>query len=410
MGTVLKIAWRSIWRNRRRTLISMSAVGVGLVLVILYTGMLNGMLGEAKEQLDNIGMGHVEITAAGWRAHRGAAEAIESPDALVAALALPPRSEVGWRVTARCLVSSARASQGIELEGVDWTREALLSAPIRDVRSGALPAPGDERGILIGEKLADRLKVKVGSKVRVMAQRADGEIGAELYRVRGIFHALSATVSERRAFVSRTSARTLLGLGDAAHQVVIQLDRAADAEPVAAALRASLGPRVEVLSYGDLLPMLRNMEALSDFVVWIAALFIYGLVGLGILNTMLMSVLERTREFGVLRAIGTRPGRVVAQVLGESFWIATLSGAAGLAAGLALTWYYSEHTLMVIARGEAIEYAGSVLRSGVRTRFSPGSALTAAGLVYVMALVTALYPAWKVAKLPPAQALTRGRV
>ena len=106
-----------------------------------------------------------------------------------------------------------------------------------------------------------------------------------------------------------------------------------------------------MLSYGDLLPMLRNMEALSDFVVWIAALFVYGLVGLGILNTMLMSVLERTREFGVLRAIGTRPGRVVAQVLGESFWIATLSGAAGLAAGLALTWYGSEHTLMVIAPG-----------------------------------------------------------
>jgi ABC-type lipoprotein release transport system permease subunit len=405
MGTVLKIAWRSIWRNRRRTLISMSAVGVGLMLVILYTGMLNGMLGEAKEQLDNIGMGHVEITAAGWRANRGAAEAIASPAALVAGLTLPPRSEVGWRVTARCLVSSARASEGVELEGVDWAREALLSVPIRDVRAGKLPAPDDERGILIGEKLADRLKVRVGSKVRVMAQRADGEIGAELYRVRGIFHALSPTISERRAFVNQASARTLLGLGDAAHQVVIQLDRAADAERVAAALRASLGPRVEVLSYGDLLPMLRNMEALADFVVWIAALFIYGLVGLGILNTMLMSVLERTREFGVLRAIGTRPGRVVAQVLGESFWIATLSGAAGLAAGLALTWYYSEHALMVIAQGEALEYAGSVVRSGVRTRFSPGSALTAAGLVYVMALVTALYPAWKVAKLPPAQAL-----
>ena len=405
MGTVLRLAWRSIWRNRRRTLISMSAVGAGLILVILYTGLLSGMLGEAKEQLDNVGMGHVEITAAGWRAHRGAAEAVESPAAMAATLDLPPRSEVGWRVVARCLVSSARGSEGIELHGVNWAREARLSAAVRDVRAGALPAPDDERGMLIGERLAERLKVKVGSKVRVMTQRADGEIGAELYRVRGIFHALSPTVSERRAFVSEASARTLLGLGDAAHQIVIQLDRSADSEAVAAALRARLGPGVDVLTYGDLLPMLRNLEALSDFVVWIAAFFIYGLVGLGILNTMLMSVLERTREFGVLRAIGTRPGRVVAQVLGESFWIATISVAAGLAVGLALTWYYADHPLMVIGQGEVLEYAGTVVPAGVRTRFSPGAALTATGLVYVMALVTALYPAWKVARMPPAHAL-----
>ena len=129
MGTVLKIAWRSIWRNRRRTLISMSAVGVGLVLVIFYTGMLGGMLGEAKEQLDNIGMGHVEITAAGWRAHRGAAESHRvAGGARCARLDLPPRSEVGWRVVARGLVSSARGSEGVELEGVDWAREAQLSA------------------------------------------------------------------------------------------------------------------------------------------------------------------------------------------------------------------------------------------------------------------------------------------
>jgi putative ABC transport system permease protein len=405
MATIMKIAWRSIWRNRRRTLISMSAVGVGLVLVILYAGLVSGILGDAKEQLDNIGMGHVEITAAGWRTHRGAAESIDNPAALVATLDLPPLTEVGWRVIARGLASSARGSEGVELQGVDWEREAQLSAVVRDITSGTRPVQTDDGGVLIGEKLADRLKVKVGSKVRVMAQRADGEIGAELYRVRGIFHSLSPSISEHRVLVGEASARRLLGIGEAGHQIVIQLDRAEDADLVAARLRATLGRRYEVLSYGELLPMLRNIEHLFGFVVWIAAVFVYGLVGLGILNTMLMSVLERTREFGVLRAIGTRPGRVVGQVLGESFWIATISGAGGLAVGLALTWYGSSHPLMTIGGGEALEYAGTVLRSGVKTRFSYGAAFTAAGLVYAMALVTALYPAWKVAKLPPARAL-----
>jgi putative ABC transport system permease protein len=384
----------------------MSAVGIGLVLVIFYNGILGGALGDAKEQLDNVGMGHVEITAPGWRTHRAATESLAAPEALLARLDLPARSEVGWRVVARGLVSSARASEGVELQGVDWAKEEQLSAHLRDVRQGRRPEAGDDRGILIGEKLADRLKVRVGSKLRVMVQRADGELGADLYRVRGIFHSLSPAISERRVLVSASSARQLLGVGNVAHQLVIQLDRAAQADTVAAQLRSQLGPGYDVRSYGDLLPLLRTMERLADKMVWMVAFFVYGLVGLGILNTLLMSVMERTREFGVLRAIGTRPARVVAQVFGESFWIATISGLAGLCAGLLLTWYGSHHPLMDIGgTNGAIEYGGTVLRSGVKTRFSPGTAFQAAGLVYLMALVVALYPAWKVARLPPARAL-----
>jgi ABC-type lipoprotein release transport system permease subunit len=408
MRTILIIAWRSIWRNRRRTLISMSAVSVGLMLVIFYGGMLGSVLGEATEQLDNIGMGHVEINASGWRAQRRAADGVASPGALLAGLDLPAGSEAGYRVIARGLVSSARGSEGVELHGVDWAREERLSLHARDVRQGARPEPGDDRGILIGEKLAQRLKVEVGSKVRVMVQRADGELGAELYRVRGVFHSLSPAISQRRVLVSEASARELLGVGEIAHQVVIQLDRAADADREAERLRAKLGPGYEVLSYGELLPMLRTIEQVSGNIVLFAAVFIYGLVGLGILNTMLMSVLERTREFGVLRAIGTRPGRVVAQVLGESFWIGTLGAALGLCAGLALTWYGSRYSLVNIGGatgGEAIEYGGTVLRSAVKTKFMPADALKAASLVYVMALLTAVYPAWKVARSSPAQAL-----
>ncbi len=405
MRTILRISWRNIWRNRRRTLISMTAIGVGLLLIVVYGGMMAGVLGDAREQLDNIGMGHVEITAAGWRTHHVAGEDIASPDKVVAALDLPPNSEIGWRVVARALVTSARASQGVELQGVDWGREARLSSHVREIRQGTRPAADDEQGILIGEKLAARLQVKVGSKLRVMAQRADGEIGAQLYRVRGIFYSLSSAISDGRVLVSSASAQKLLGVGDVAHQIVIQLDRASDADTVAARLRAKLGAGYEVLSYGQLLPMLRTIERLGDAIVWLAAIFIYGLVGLGILNTMLMSVMERTREFGVMRAIGTRPGRVVAEVLGESFWIASVSAVAGLVGGLALTWYGSRHALMDVGGGGALEFAGTVMHSAVKTKFVPGEAFKAASLVYVMVLLTALYPAWKVARQRPAKAL-----
>jgi ABC-type lipoprotein release transport system permease subunit len=407
MKTVLKIAWRSIWRNRRRTLISMSAVGIGLVLIIYYSALMEGVLSDAKNQLDNTGMGHVEVTAKDWRAQRDVRAVVNNPGALFASLKLPEKTEAGWRVVSRGLLTSARGGEGVELHGVNWAREAGLSAHISRVQSGELPAVGDARGILIGEKLAKRLKVGVGGRVRLMVQGADGELAANLFRVRGIFSSSSPAISQRRVLVDMTAAQKLLGLGDAAHQFVFQLDRAAAAEEVAAQLRAALGAEYEVLSYGDLLPALRNMEELSDSVLWVAALFVYLLVGLGILNTMLMSVLERTREFGILRAIGTRPTRVVAQVLGESFWIATLSAALGLAIGLALTWYGSQHALLDMseALGEGYEFGGAVMSTAFRTAFSPLGAFKAAALVYLMALLTGIYPAWKVARMSPAGAL-----
>lgn len=407
MTTVLKIAWRSIWRNRRRTLISMSAVGFGLMLVIVYGGIMGGALSDAKRQLDNTGMGHVEITAPGWRMGRGVTQAIEAPAALAARLAPPPGTELGWRVLSRALITSARGGEGVEVQGVDWEREAMLAVHARDVREGVRPASGDDRGVLIGERLAKRLKVKVGAKVRIMAQRADGEIGADIFRVRGLFHSPSPMISERRVLVSAAAARSLLGLGDAAHLMVLQLDRADESDAVAARLRASLGAGYDVRSYGELLPALRAMEALADSVMLIAGLFVYLLVGLGIFNTMLMSVMERTREFGVLRAVGTRPGRVVAQVLGESFWIATLSVLLGLGAGLAITWYGSTTVLldMSAAAGESFDIGGAVIGTAFKTKFSPAGALEAAAMVYLMALVTGLFPAWKVARLPPARAL-----
>ena len=407
MRALLTLGWRNIWRNRRRTLINMSAVGFGLFLVIVYSGMIAGMLGDAKSQLDNSGMGHVEIYAPGFRLRHGAGMTLGDPQALLARLKLPPGAQVGARVVGRGLATSARGGQGVGIIGIDPGPEALLSAYSTDIRQGARLAADDDRGILIGEKLAERLKVGVGQKVRLMVQQADGEMGADIFRVRGIFHSIVAPISRGQVLVTTRAAQTLLGVPGAAHQVVIQLERPEDAEPLAAALRAELGQGVEVATLLQLLPVLATMDRLIDGVMLVMALFVYLLVGLGILNTMLMSVLERTREFGVMRAIGTRPGRVVALVLAEAFWIATISVAVGLSLGLALTWFGSERPLLDFSKtaGESIELSGAFLRSALRTRFSVASGLKASALVYVLTLLVGLYPAWRISRQQPADSL-----
>lgn len=406
MSGTLSLAWRNLWRNRRRTLISMSAIGIGLFLVIFYAGLVAGVLSDAKNQLDTGGMGHVEVYANGFRPRRPPSAVMPAFTTLEPRLALPPGAEAGGRVIARGLASSAHGSEPVELFGVDFARERLLSAHLRDVRQGALPDAADTRGLVVGEQLALRLKLKPGSKVRVMAQQADGEMGAELFRVRGVFHSIAPSIGKRQVFTSEVAARDLLGLADGSHQVVIQLTQPERADDEARRLAQVLGEGFEVKSWGELIPLLQRMEGLINAVIAAISVFVYLLVGLGVLNTMLMSVLERTREFGVLMALGTRPGKVVALVIAESFWIATIAVAAGAALGGFATWWFSEHAITLYTSiGESFEMDGLALSTSFKTRFSLTDLWHAATYVYVMALVVGIYPALRVVKLSPAEAL-----
>lgn len=408
MSGALSLGWRNIWRNRRRTLISMSAIGLGLLLVIFYSGLASGMLGDAKNQLDNAGMGHVELTATSFREKHDVGLFMPDVDEWRQTLTLPPGSEVGTRVLARGLATSARGNEPVQVMGVNWNDETRLSAHLRQVKSGALPGADDEHGVLIGDTLAERLNLKVGSKLRLMVQRTDAEMGADLFRVRGIFHSLSPDIGRRQVYVSQASARTLLGLESGAHQLIIQLADPTQSDVVASQIKAALtGKPIEVLTWGELLPILRRMEGLMDNVAFFMAAFVYFLVGLGVLNTMLMSVLERTREFGVLMALGTRPGQIVKVVLAESFWIATVSVVVGAALGSWLSWYFGHDGFQVMRGSDAMQLEGATISTLVKTRFNPKDVFQATSLVYFMALVVGLYPAMRITKLQPAEALRR---
>ncbi|MFC1611127.1 ABC transporter permease [Myxococcota bacterium] len=413
MVRILMISWRSIWRNRRRTLLNMSAVGFGLVLLLLSIGMVESYMNEAQNDLGNTGMGHIEIYAQGYRIKKDVRKTIAEPDALVAKLAArsPEGSRLGWRVVVQGLISTAWGSRGARIYGVDPSMESQLSKFFTDISAGETLQPNDTRGILLGEELAKRLKLKVKSKVRVMAQRADGEIGAELFRVRGIFHALSPTASNNQVFVVAAAAQQLLGIGDVAHQVIAQLPRAPLAEPLAADLRTELGDNLEVMSFGQLMPTLKLFQDYVDRFFFFMIFGIYFLVGLGVLNTMLMSVMERTREFGVMMAVGTRPRRLVGAILGEAFWIATISVFVGLVIGGTLTWATAEYGLIdwrgVIGK-EAMDFGGSMISLLVRPQLSMGRAIQVSLIVWVLTLLFGMYPAWRVTRMQPADALRAG--
>jgi ABC-type lipoprotein release transport system permease subunit len=240
-----------------------------------------------------------------------------------------------------------------------------------------------------------------------MAQRADAEMGADLFRVRGIFHSIAPAIGRRQLYLSIAAARSLLGVENVSHQLLLQLVDPRQSDQLATQLKASLGPSFEVRSWGELMPVMKRMEALTDSYSAVLAAFVYFLVGLGVLNTMLMSVLERSREFGVLMALGTRPAQVLKVVLAESFWIATVSVLIGGALGAFINWKFSQAGFVVNNGGESIQLEGLALSTLIKTKFSLVDVARASAFVYLMALVVGIYPASRITRMQPAEALRR---
>lgn len=403
------LAWRSLWRHTRRTVFCVAASGLGLFFAILYIGLTDGMVKDANDRVDRTGLGHVIVEAAGFGDERDVAKTLAEPARLLQRLEPPAGARVSARVLTPALVATAWGTRGVELLGVDPVAEAGVSEAARTIVAGKALEPDDVQGIVLGRELAKKLKVQPGGKVRLTVQRPDGELGAGLFRVRGLAGGPSATLGGRVAWVTTAAAQQLLGLGDVAHQVVLFLPDGKQADDVAASLRARLGAGVDVRSLGEFLPAWRKMSRLLDVFIYAVIVVLYVLIGLGILNVMLMSVLERTQEFGVMLAIGTRPARVVLQVLFEGVWIACIAVALGLALGLPANALGARYGLMDYRAefGEVYEMSGVAMSMQLKTVFSVSRALQAAVLVWLLTVVVGVYPAWRVSRLEPSAALRK---
>lgn len=407
MTAAARLAWRSLRRHARRTAFCVLATGGGLFFAIAYLGLSDGMLKDAGERVDRTGLGHLQVSAKGFRDERDPALTVRAPRALLARLPVPPGSKTSARLVSAGLLTSAWGSRGVEVLGVDPAAEAAVSEAIRVVTQGAPLRVDDDHGVLVGAKLAERLRLAPGSSVRLTVQRPDGELGAERLRVRGIFGGPTASITGNVAYVTTTAAERILGVHEVAHELVVLLPEGRAADALASAWRPLVGPELEVLTLGDLVPMWKSVERLMDAFILAIILVIFAMVGLGILNVMLMSVLERTRELGVMMALGTQPRQVVAQVLWEGVWIATFGVIGGTVAGVVLNAYGEAYGLLDYSQdfGEVYEMSGMAISMKLRSALSVARALAAAGLVWVLTVLVGVYPAWRVARLRPVDAM-----
>lgn len=403
---ILRMAWRNLWRNGRRTLVTVGAMTLALWTMVIYTSLMQGMLGSMERTLLDVELGEIQIHADGYRERPSIWERIEDPDALLAAL-----DSTGLRSSARllggALVASGDASTGAVLKGLRPERDALVSDVHQRLDRGEWLDPSDPTGVVLGYRLARTLGIDVGDELVALSQATDGSMANDLFRVRGVLQSLSDETDRATLFVVEDQFRSFFSLEDGAHQVIVrsgeELGLAAAAGVVEEAA-ASSAPGVEVKSWRDLLPGLANILDSAQAAVQVVAFIVYVVIAILILNAMLMAVFERIREFGVLKAIGVSPGRVLALILTEGALQAALAVTAGLVAAAPALWF-------VTTRGIDVGQLGGTAIMGVSMDQVWTGALdsaTIAGPVVILLFIVALavlVPAVKAARISPVEAI-----
>jgi putative ABC transport system permease protein len=411
---IAKISWRNLWRNPRGTLLTALALGLGLALLLISSGLLDGGHEQTVADGVQLGPGHVVIQAKGYQDSGDqellltALEVASVQEFLQTKPTKPILRGVSERLLATGLLSSAANASGVSIIGVNPQDERTVSLIPQRMVEGTYLAKNSSASAVVGIELARKLGVKVGSKVVLMTQvirgfgatarpGAGGEMKSTLLRVSGIFRTGLQPVDAGVIHLPLLVAQTLLGIeGHQATQIAVVLVHEGDSLMVANRLRRLLnGKSVEIFTWRESIPMLAQILRLDKSFNYVMNIVVLTMVGLGILNTILMRVLERRYEFGVCAALGLRPIQLGMVIVGESLALTAISLAMGLILGLGINHYFATsgldfrwifgHNLPPALVFDPILYS----------RLSPSRIASSVSVVFIMATLISLYPAIK---------------
>jgi ABC-type lipoprotein release transport system permease subunit len=402
----MKLAWRNLFRNKRRTIIAGTAIGVGLAALIFTDALIQGMKLQMIESATAAYMGEGQIHRRGFRLTQEAKLTIIDPGEVRAELekdgaveAFAPRAISFGMVTSPANVIS------VMFVGVDPGKEKFLSRVDDNIRQGDFFEGSDERDIVIGSDLADLLEVSQGDRVVVTVSQAHtGDLSQDMFRISGIYRFGVKEMDEGFAFVRLPKARQMLGIGDGIHEIALKFKAIGFAVKKDNPFwgKYSAGGN-EAVSWAVLLPQLRGVLNM----VWISLAFmaaiLFGVVAFGIINTLFMSLYERMFEFGVLRAVGTRSSGVRRLIVCEAGALALLSMVMGTTLGLVLTFVVSKTGIDY--RG--IEFAGTAFYDLLYPVLHVQQLIIYPLAVFFFTLLVGLYPARVAGKMRVADALRK---
>ena len=409
-----RIGWRNLGRHPKRTVLTALGLAIGYFAVVFIVGWSDGIMAEMVENATSLMSGQIEIHDVEFRPDRSLYDTIggrdgtdvdallRTVDADAAVVAAAPRVYAGG------LVSSGEATSAGMLMGIDPARESKLSRFLDTLTEGRLPVEeGNE--LLIGEEMAHQISVSLGDELVIVAPGADGSLASDLYTLVGTFRTGLVELDAMFAVMPIGDLQTLVVLDPGRiHEVSVATTDPWIADATAVRLAAAIGngDAIEVVPWTVLHPEMVEYVALSDSFYWVIFVVVFAIAIFGVANTMLMATFERRREFAVMLALGTTPRSVVATVLFEALAMGMFSLVIGTAITVPLmvwwhnappdlTWLYGEVTIM-----------GALLKPSLRVEYNVSVWIWAGVTLVATALIAALWPAARAARVPPADTLS----
>jgi len=406
----VKMAWRNIWRNPRRTILTIAAIAFACMLLVF---MLSFQFGS-YETMINFAVknhtGHLQVQARGYMDKRSIRLVVPDPAAVGRVLDKTQGvAAYTFRANAFSLVSSNKRTCGVMVIGIDPVMEARVSTLKKIIRQGSYLSENDTDQALVGELLARNLQIGLGDELVLLGQGRDGTIAATVVKVKGIYSLGEDEFDRSSIQITLKNFQDVYSMRGAVHEVVVFGKSTQDVPEIKRAVAANIKSihkkhKLVVVDWMELMPGLLQgiqMDLVSGLIFWFILVVV---VAFSILNTFLMAILERTREFGVLMAIGTTPGRLTRLLLIESTAMTILGIGIGIIVGCLITWYFQVHGIVISGTSEILSQYG--MPECLRPQLSLLSALIGPAAVLVITFLTALYPALKVRRLRPVEAMT----
>ena len=411
--TLLRLAARGVLREARRSLLTASAMALGLALLMFTRSLADGGHEDWIDAGVRMGAGHVLVQAPGYRESQSLDDRLSGNQAGAALAALAvlegPLAPLATtvRLSTNGLASSASSALPVVIDGVDPRTEVGFSQAAERITEGRYLEPGDRLAAYVGQGLVERLGLSLGSRFVLTAQATDGEIQGQLVRVVGVFRTGLPEVDEGLVHIPISIARSWLGAGDAATTVGALLPVSAVAAEVAEAVRFDMGTDdVRVLGWREAYPELDAALRLDDYGDYVFLGILFAIVALAVLNTVLMAVLHRKREFGVLQALGLTPAETGLVVFTEGLLLTALAGVVGMIAGATLTWVFFGNGLdFSFFISEEMTFGGIVIDPVIVPEFRMVQVMQSFLSIAVVGTVASIYPAYHATKIDVGEAL-----
>jgi len=399
----IEVSWRNLWRNRTRTNVTIAAVALCIAILIIFQSMIVGLIEKAVFNTTNLVIGEVQIHANGYLNDKSLYKDLKNTEKIKS---IAKKNNIGLveRSYGFGLISSGTKSAGTQFWGVNPESELMHFDFAKHINQGTFLNSSSSNKIVLGNKLALSLAAEVGTELVVFVQGADGSLGNDLFYVSGILKNVADNIDRSAAIILENDFNILFSSNNMIHEIALNSKGNFEAEEIQNLMSAEIKD-VEIDTWKQLMPTIALMtEKMSVFMRTLFSLIFTIAAGLGVMNTMIMSTYDRMKEFGIIRAIGATPWRIIKQVSLESFILTFVASIIGTVVGLSAALYFQKYGFDVSGQGN-LSFGGVVMDPIWKASVSLGIILLPIGLMMLTSILSSLYPASIAARIKPVEAI-----